>query len=303
MGISAVVASRNSARTIGECVSSLRDFEKVVVVDNRSRDGTREIAASLGAEVLVEDHAGFFGAYDLGFRETESDFVMFIDSDAYLVGFDEGRALASFRDPKIGMVVCLAHSPVEDTISKLMDDVWFWRMSQIEKYTAGRKTTWLDRQYSKFFMSEGLNSGAVTTGPCYILRREAVLKMGGMDRNADDFVLRKLLRDQGYGIRFYVSASVLHHARSSLTGLMRQFVKHGLTGAEISAKFFSRKERIKGMGTVLMSIPAAPYIARARGEPRLLLLVPLLRSIQAVSFIMGTIGRVSRRHGENIGAF
>lgn len=54
--VGVVVPTRNSARTLGACLQSLRDQRlrpKVVVVDNHSTDATRAIAAELADVVLV----------------------------------------------------------------------------------------------------------------------------------------------------------------------------------------------------------------------------------------------------------
>jgi len=296
-----VIATRNSADTIAQCVESVRTFQKVVIVDNYSKDATREIAQRLGAEICTESGAGFFGAYDIGFRRTDTAFVMFLDSDAYLSDFDLAAALAPFNDQRVGIVICLSHTPTTDTISKVMDGLWHWRNYQTQKYSRMGEMRWLDKQYSKFFMSQHIHSGATTTGPCYILRREAIERMGGMNRNADDFVLKYLLEKQGYKVRFYVSDSVFHLTRPTLKKLMREYMKHGLIGSEISAKFFSKKERVIGMLMSAMSIATAPYIAKNAREPRLLILVPLLRGIQAISFVIGTFVKVDRERGQTIG--
>lgn len=288
MSISVVIATRNSSRTIERCVSSLRDL-KSVVVDNYSKDSTLDIVRRFGAEILMERDSGFFGAYDLGFRRTNSDFVMFLDSDAYLQGFDFGAALRPFRNLQVGMVVCLAHAPVTGTVSKLMNDIWYWRNSQTLKYMNGLKMSWLDRQYSKFFMSNSLNSGATTTGPCYILRRAAIEEMGGMHHGADDFALKRLLAAHGYEVRFYVSDSVFHFARPTLGRLLREYLQFGLRGSQIAKRFYSKKERLVGLLMVSMSIASAPYIAQNKRDPRLLLLVPLIRCIQGIGLVLGSL--------------
>jgi glycosyltransferase involved in cell wall biosynthesis len=54
--VCAVVASRNDAATIGECLESVRGFGGIVVVDAFSNDGTAEVARGAGA-VLYSRHA------------------------------------------------------------------------------------------------------------------------------------------------------------------------------------------------------------------------------------------------------
>lgn len=294
MTIAAVVATRNSAKTIERCLSSLHDskqFSQIVIVDAHSKDNTLALAKRFNVEVVFERNKGFFGAYNLGFQQTRAEYIMFIDSDAYLMQFDFPKALEPFNDPKVGLVVCLAKAPVTNTISKMINDIWEWRMSQMATYTStsSRKLTWRERQYSKFFLSKNMHSGATTTGPCYILRRSAVAEMGGMNPRGDDFALARLLENAGYQSRFFVSDSVYHIPRTSLNKLLREYAHFGLRGAQISQNFFSRKERAVGILMFSLSFATAPYIARQSRDPRHLVLVPLLRATQATGFIIGTL--------------
>ena len=294
MTVSVVVATRNSGKTFEKCISSLNGFDRIVVVDNCSKDGTREIARRYGALVIMERDAGFFGAYNLGFQKTDSEFVMFLDSDAFLLDFDFNAALKPFQDPKVGMVVCLAHAPIASRRGiwnwpKLMDDLWWWRNTQIRKYARGEWTSWLDRQYARFFMSKNIGSGATTTGPCYILRKSAIAAMGGMNKRADDFVLKKLLRDKGYEVRFYVSESVFHITRQKLGKLGREFLQFGLRGSHTAGNFYTMRERLTGFMMMVLSIATAPHIAKNSIDPRHLLFIPTIRSIQAIGFLIGIL--------------
>jgi glycosyltransferase involved in cell wall biosynthesis len=94
--VSVIVTAYNQARYIDECIASIRDqtytnFE-CVVVDDRSTDGTREVAeatASVWNDVRLSvtqtpQNLGQLGAQVFGLSRTRGDFVVFVDADDVL---------------------------------------------------------------------------------------------------------------------------------------------------------------------------------------------------------------------------
>lgn len=290
--ISVVVATRNSSKTIVECLSSVRRHDAVgqmIVVDGRSKDRTVALAKHLGAEVYTEHRKGFFGAYNMGYEKSNGEQIMFLDSDAYLKNFDFKKALSLFDDPKVALVVCLAYAPVTNWVSKLVNDIWNYRNSKLVKYTGEGELSWQDKQVSRFFMSKNLGSGATPTGPCWILRKSAIDRMGGMNPRGDDFTLGKILEGMGYETRFFVSTSVFHHPRTTLDGLCREYARFGLRGGQIAMNFYTRRERAAYLPMSALSFVAGLFIAKNSRDPRHLFLVPLLRLIQAETFLIANL--------------
>lgn len=66
-----------------------------IVVDNGSRDGSAELAASLGATVVLETRRGFGAACHAGLLAADAPIVCFCDCDASL----DPRQLPSVVDP------------------------------------------------------------------------------------------------------------------------------------------------------------------------------------------------------------
>lgn len=82
MLLSAVVITRNEASNIVECLQCLDFADEVVVLDNGSTDGTRELARSLGAKVFeAADWPGFGIQKNRALDLSTGTWVLSIDAD------------------------------------------------------------------------------------------------------------------------------------------------------------------------------------------------------------------------------
>ena len=84
MRISVIVPTRNEASSIGHVLADLPSdlVTEVIVVDSESSDGTREIAAKMGARVLREPRRGYGQACLTGIQSaTSPDILVFLDGD------------------------------------------------------------------------------------------------------------------------------------------------------------------------------------------------------------------------------
>lgn len=92
---SIVLVSYNSAEVLGEAIRSIPPGHQVIVVDNASRDGSAELARSLGATVLeMPDNLGFGTACNRGAAVAVHEKLLFLNPDAR---FDPGALPALAR--------------------------------------------------------------------------------------------------------------------------------------------------------------------------------------------------------------
>jgi glycosyltransferase involved in cell wall biosynthesis len=103
--VSVVIPCLNEAENIVACVTKAREAlernaipGEVVVADNDSDDGSRELAEAAGARVVREPRRGYGSAYLAGFAAARGDFIVMGDADL-TYDFDEiPRFLAELQD-------------------------------------------------------------------------------------------------------------------------------------------------------------------------------------------------------------
>src|SRR4051794_12236670 len=112
--VSVVLPARECATTVGQIVAAIAGAGQVLVVDAASADGTAEVAAQAGAEVVQEaelmpDFGPVLGKGDAMWRALSAvrhDVVVFIDADT--TGFNghyvTGLAGPLITDPQIQFV-------------------------------------------------------------------------------------------------------------------------------------------------------------------------------------------------------
>lgn len=84
-GISAVIISYNTARTIGRCLQAVAQVtDETLVLDSFSDDGTVELCRQYGARVIPQEWLGYAATKNLGQDMAENDWILSIDADEIL---------------------------------------------------------------------------------------------------------------------------------------------------------------------------------------------------------------------------
>ena len=79
--LSVVIMTKNEESVISRCIGSVVWADEVLVIDSGSTDKTKEIAASLGANVYEQAWLGFSAQRNRGAQLAQHDWVLFIDAD------------------------------------------------------------------------------------------------------------------------------------------------------------------------------------------------------------------------------
>jgi len=108
MTIGAVIVTHNSASTIQTCIQSLLDegITDIIVVDSNSSDNTANILRTQKSKtILLRENKGFGYAANKGARVLNTDYVLFLNPDAYIQKGFAASILDTFaKDLKTGIV-------------------------------------------------------------------------------------------------------------------------------------------------------------------------------------------------------
>src|SRR4030095_6968389 len=79
--VSACIVAMNEEDRLGACIDSVDWCDEVLVVDSRSTDRTRDLAAARGARVIERDWPGHVAQKEFAVRAARHDWVFCIDAD------------------------------------------------------------------------------------------------------------------------------------------------------------------------------------------------------------------------------
>lgn len=106
MLVSLVVLTRDEEPTVGSVVEGARPHVgEILVVDGHSRDRTREVAAQLGARVVLDSGRGKGAAMRQAIHEVSGELIVFIDADGSHDPADIPRLVEPIASGNADMVI------------------------------------------------------------------------------------------------------------------------------------------------------------------------------------------------------
>lgn len=156
-----VLPCRDEAAALTGLLPTVPAVFAVIVVDNGSRDGTADVARSLGARVVAESQPGYGAAVHAGIVAARADYVAVMDGDG---SFDPDELLGLLDDVRSGRADLAVgrRRPVGR-------GVWPWHA----RFGNALVVAWLRRRIGM----EIHDLGAVR-----VCRRQALLDLGVEDR-------------------------------------------------------------------------------------------------------------------------
>lgn len=175
MKLSIVIPAYNEEAVLGPCLEAIikdvQEFKReveVIVVNNASTDKTVEVASGYpGVKVVNETRKGLLFARQAGFENSTGDLIANIDADTIMPSGWIKKVLAEFTAHS--KMVALSGPYVYFDLS-LWVNVWVWIF-----YFVG--------YLNHLIVQYVFHRGAMMQGGNFILRREALEKVGGYNLN------------------------------------------------------------------------------------------------------------------------
>jgi cellulose synthase/poly-beta-1,6-N-acetylglucosamine synthase-like glycosyltransferase/peptidoglycan/xylan/chitin deacetylase (PgdA/CDA1 family) len=214
--VTVLIAAYNEAPVIEKTLTSLRgsDYPEldVLVVDDGSTDGTRDILHRIAADwpgltVVEADHGGKPAALNRGLAETRTEVIVTFDADTVVLPDTITNLARHFGDATVGAVAGLVK--VGNRRGLL---AWWQSLEYLSGITIDR-------------MAQGLLGAImIVPGACAAWRRTAVLAAGGYSHRtlAEDCDLTLTLQQRGYRIVSDTDAVAYTEAPMSPRALVKQ---------------------------------------------------------------------------------
>ncbi|MFC9848337.1 bifunctional polysaccharide deacetylase/glycosyltransferase family 2 protein [Streptomyces sp. NPDC060223] len=211
--VTVIVPAYNEKECIANTLRSLAESThpiEIIVVDDGSTDGTKEIAESLGmpnVRVIRQENAGKPAALNNGVRNASYDIVVMMDGDTVFEPDAVHQLVQPFARPEIGAVAGNAKVGNRNTL------IGAW---QHIEYVMGFN---LDRR-----MYDLLRCMPTIPGAIGAFRRDAVLEVGGMseDTLAEDTDITIAMHRGGWRVVYQEHAIAWTEAPGSFKQLWSQ---------------------------------------------------------------------------------
>ena len=306
MNTSVVIATKNSSRTVEQCLSSLIPYyeqgyiKEVVVVDGYSSDGTLDIIKKYPVKLFFDEGQveASSAAYDLGWQNAQGELVLFLDSDAYIGDGFFPKILEFFQNAEVGIVGAEAQTVITNRLSQIVAQWDTYHGQKIGEIQNNPSLSWFKRLYRNgVWFGE---SQVTVTGPCFIVRRSSLEAAGGFrpsqegyrlpPRIQEDYLLSHRVAETGQISAWWLGAPVYHHPRPTFLRLQKQHLRIGVGNAFTDKYYYKASRLVMASIKYLLGAPAFGLICAFRfRNPLHLPLFTLTRYTMFAGYLYGLI--------------
>ncbi len=280
INVSAIVPTYNNQRTIQECLGCLNSnkVQEIIVVDGGSDDRTLDLVSGFPRVRTILRTRPLGKAREVGCREANTEFVLFMDADAYLQRDALELLLQHISAPEIAGVSCRITCANPERLLPRLRDIDF------------------QLAYPVDFERKGITECVINPVVCGLFRREALMAIHGFDCThdtnfwfAEDLYLLHKLRTKGYRILTVYNPPAFHYHRENLRDVYAQFYHHGFGRRMLMNETDSSFYRNKNTTEFVRRLTAT------RPMWRDLLVYPFYRITTEAAFLMGYVVELNRR--------
>lgn len=222
MKLSVIIVNYNVRYYVEQCICSVQKAthgidSEIFVVDNHSTDGSVDyLKKRFGSKInLIEcnHNGGFAKANNIAIRQSTGEYVLLLNPDTF-VGEESIKQVLAFMDehPKAGGVGVKMHN-ADGTVARES------RRGLPTPYVSFLKMLGFTQRYYMSHLSwDAPGKIDVISGACFMLRREALDKIGLLDEDffmyGEDIDLSYRLQKGGYE-NWYVPARIVHYKGES----------------------------------------------------------------------------------------
>lgn len=231
--ISVIIPVYNGGMNFRRCLSALAQADppptEIIVVADGDTDGSRQVAESFGAQVLIIPVSGGPArARNLGARTAQGEILFFVDADVTIHPDAVGQVSAAFRyEPDSPELSPSERSPV--AVFGSYDDA-----PDAPNFLSQYKNL-----FHHYVHQMAQEEASTFWGACGAIRRDVFLAVGGFDEgyrqpSIEDIELGYRLTRAGHRIRLHKSLQVKHLKRWSLVSLLKtDFLRRALPWTEL----------------------------------------------------------------------
>lgn len=106
--VSLIIPAYNEALTIEKTISSVKNLEidEIIVIDDGSKDGTFELAKSLGVKVIrLEKNSGKGNALNVGLKQATGKIIVILDADLGETAVESKKLLLPILNDEADMTI------------------------------------------------------------------------------------------------------------------------------------------------------------------------------------------------------
>ena len=233
--VSIIIINWNTKQLLQDCLESVYEQAgdadsngvnyEVIVVDNASTDGSKEMIKSCFPNVVLienDKNRGFAAANNQGIAVAGGRYVLLLNSDTIVLG-DCLAKITGFADanPRAGVVGCRVLNPdrslqptcfmFPSVLNMLLSSTYLYKLFPGNRFFGRERMTWWDRN--------DVREVDVVTGCFMLVRREAIEKVGFMDERffmyAEETDWCYRFKTSGWKVMFSPVGEIIHYGGQS----------------------------------------------------------------------------------------